>query len=201
MKLTLRKAHVLAKQLAQYAQNASGYETIDHRGFQIVSAGATLEDIQQGAEITAAKFDTKRINISKVLDIHHVIRGLIGKQNATATLVEGGPSVNELLTLKAQAESTIRLYDDYSHPNDTIINDDVVLASVVGNGGQVATVSLAQCSAGVDLHNEFNRRYMVAKKLQAEVVDSLTALNNTITVDLTDFADAVEEAKQIAGIV
>lgn len=213
MKLTLRKAHVLAKQIQQYVNNV-GSINVDY-----ISLSCHDTNAEQVHKVSADAANATREHcriLQNGLVLVQAIREKIGQKNHTESNA-AGKTVNQLLADKATAEATMRLMSNCSVPVsaptlDELQNSDqaVVYTALdrhlrIGGhaaGPVVSNFQLADTGAGLQLQYDMHQTYMIAKRELAEVIDDLAFLNNSLYIELNDEqVEMLNDVKQHTGIV
>lgn len=213
MKLTLRKAHVLAKQIQQYVNNV-GSINVDY-----VSLSCHNTNVEQVHKVSADAANATRehcriLHISLVLV--QAIREKIGQKNHTE-INAAGKTVNQLLADKATAEATMRLMSNHSVPvsaptiDEMQTSDEAVVYNAAERHSRIvgqtsspfsANFQLADTGAGLQLQYDMHQTYMIAKRELAEVIDDLAFLNNSLYIELNDEqVEMLNDIKQHTGIV
>lgn len=180
MKLTLRKAHRLVKNLEQ----KSGF----HFEQKDVHHSATPEEVHAAiASINSINFKA----VETVLNVHEVINVIRGElQQANGTDVDGN-SVNSLLNRKVLIESQMKVLSSFREKMKT--TDAEILSTTVREvqdmHGSTSEYRSRNCRVGgisEVMHNNLNTLYVELKQEQESVSDKLAYINNKLEIEIDD---------------
>lgn len=181
MKLSLRKAHRLVKEL----QSKIGFRTTANN----------IHHSADSAEVKAVLNSVEEQNLANVqqalliVDAISEIRAAVQVLNARDV---DGDSIDSLLNAKANVESKMKVLATFAHPNKGTQEqrelqvqrqvDDA--AKHAGTGYHSSEVTVMGYS--VDAHNAFNEQYVALKQEQETISDKLAYINNSLQVEVDD---------------
>lgn len=180
MKLTLRKAHRLVKELQNNLRIGSTRKNV-HRS-------ATEQEV---ADTFAAVSLINAAAVAQTLEVVEAISEIrVALQAANATVIDG-TSIDSLLNSKVQIENKMRVLSGFSRVEETT---DVERLAVIQRQVKDAQESTSeyrdtyiqiQGLSATD-HNAFNEQYVQLKREQETVSDKLAYINNKLEIDVSD---------------
>lgn len=188
MKVTLRKAHRLVKELQSKLTVRFESKELHH-----TSVSSVIRDtVKQVNDDSAAVVE----RVLSTLDVVYDIRESLQKANSE---VHDGISVDALLNQKAIIESKMRTLSLFSSPSKQT-NEEVVshIARSVDDNHESTSeyrdVYTRVTGVSPLQHNEFNKQYVALKKEQETVSDKLAYLNNKLEIEINEeFVTLLEE--------
>lgn len=180
MKLTLRKAHRLVKELQGNLRIGSTRKNV-HRS-------ATEEEV---ADTFAAVTAINAESVKQTLDVVDAISSIREALQAANSTVIDGISIDSLLNDKVKIENKMRVLSGFSRVEETTDEERLAVIQRQVKDAQESTseyrdsyIQINGLSA-VD-HNAFNEQYVQLKREQETVSDKLAYINNKLEVDVDD---------------
>lgn len=192
MKLSLRKAHRLVKDLQSKLAVRNTAQIVHHSAdFDEVKEAITTVEAQNRANVEQALL---------VVDAISDIRAAVQVLNARDV---DGNSIDALLNAKAKVESKMKVLTAFSNPNaNTQAKREVAIqrqvndaATNAGTGYHSSEVTVM--GHNVDTHNEFNEQYVALKQEQEQISDKLAYINNLLQVEVDDKYTELFKALQV----
>lgn len=180
MKLTLRKAHRLVKDLGQKAGLRFEQKDVHH--------SATPEEVKAAIEaVNSSNFKA----VETALNVHeaiNVIRAALQKANGTEI---DGNSVDALLSRKVLIEGQMKVLSSFR--DKMKVTDSELLAKTVREVQDMHESSSEYRSTytrvgGISevMHNNLNTLYVQLKQEQEGVSDKLAYINNKLEIEIDD---------------
>lgn len=180
MKLTLRKAHRLVKELQGNLRIGSTRKNV-HRS-------ATEEEV---ADTFAAVTAINAESVKQTLDVVDAISAIREALQAANSTVIDGISIDSLLNDKVKIENKMRVLSGFSRVEETTDEERLAIIQRQVKDAQESTseyrdsyIQINGLSA-VD-HNAFNEQYVQLKREQETVSDKLAYINNKLEIDVDD---------------
>ncbi|SOK58658.1 hypothetical protein [Yersinia phage fHe-Yen9-04] len=180
MKVTLRKAHRLVKELQSKVSVRFEQKDVHH--------SATEHEIRNAiSETQTESFKSVR----RALEIQEVIFYIRQSlQNANSQSVDGN-TVNSLLNQKVLIEAQMKVLSSFREPSKTKDEDSInrVLREVKDN--HVSTSEYRDTYTRVSglssvMHDNLNNLYVSLKQEQEKVSDNLAYINNKLEIEIND---------------
>ena len=178
MKLTLRKAHRLVKELQGNLRIGSTRKNV-HR------SAAEQEVADTFAAVTAINAES----VKQTLDVVDAISAIREALQAANSTVIDGISIDSLLNDKVKIENKMRVLSGFSRVEETTDEERLSIIQRQVKDAQESTseyrdsyIQINGLSA-VD-HNEFNEQYVQLKREQEIVSDKLAYINNKLEIDV-----------------
>lgn len=180
MKLTLRKAHRLVKELQTHLRISSARKNV-HRSAteeEVASTFATVTVLNEAA-------------VKQTLDVVDAISSIRESLQAANSTVIDGISIDSLLNDKVKIESKMRVLSGFSRVEETSDAERLLVLQRSVKDAQESTSEYrdsyinVQGLSAVD-HNKFNKQYVLLKHEQEIVSDKLAYINNKLEIELDD---------------
>lgn len=191
MKLTLRKAHRLVKELQSNLRIGSTRKNV-HRS-------ASNEEVSDTfAAVTAINAEAVKQTLSVVDAISEIREAL---QAANSTVIDG-ISIDSLLNDKVKIENKMRVLSGFSRVEDETDKERLALIQRQVKDAQESTSEyrdsyiLVSGLSSVD-HNTFNEEYVQLKRQQEIVSDKLAYINNKLEIDVDNKFRELFKALQV----
>jgi len=180
MKLTLRKAHRLVKELQGNLRIGSTRKNV-HRS-------ATEEEV---ADTFAAVTAINAESVKQTLDVVDAISAIREALQAANSTVIDGISIDSLLNDKVKIENKMRVLSGFSRVEETTDAERLAMIQRQVKDAQESTSeyrdSYIQINGlSADDHNAFNEQYVQLKREQETVSDKLAYINNKLEIDVDD---------------
>jgi len=191
MKLTLRKAHRLVKELQSNLRIGSTRKNV-HRS-------ASNEEVSDTfAAVTAINAEAVKQTLSVVDAISEIREAL---QAANSTVIDG-ISIDSLLNDKVKIENKMRVLSGFSRIEDETDAERLAIIQRQVKDAQESTSEyrdsyiLVSGLSSVD-HNRFNEEYVQLKRQQEIVSDKLAYINNKLEIDVDNKFQELFKALQV----
>lgn len=180
MKITLRKAHRLVKELQSKVSVRMEQKNVHH--------SATDDEVRAAIEETQnASFQS----VEKALKIQEAIFDIRAALHVANNQVLDDNSISTLLNRKVLVESQMRVLSTFSEPSK--INDNEVLGKILRdvNDNHNSTsehrckYTLVHGMSSV-MCDYFNKLYVVLKQEQETISDKLSYINNKLDIEIDD---------------
>ena len=180
MKLTLRKAHRLVKELQGNLRIGSTRKNV-HRS-------ATEEEV---ADTFAAVTAINAESVKQTLDVVDAISAIREALQVANSTVIDGISIDSLLNDKVKIENKMRVLSGFSRVEETTDAERLAMIQRQVKDAQESTSeyrdSYIQINGlSADDHNVFNEQYVQLKREQETVSDKLAYINNKLEIDVDD---------------
>jgi uncharacterized protein YfkK (UPF0435 family) len=180
MKLTLRKAHRLVKELQGNLRIGSTRKNV-HRS-------ATEEEV---ADTFAAVTAINAESVKQTLDVVDAISAIREALQVANSTVIDGISIDSLLNDKVKIENKMRVLSGFSRVEETTDAERLAMIQRQVKDAQESTSeyrdSYIQINGlSADDHNAFNEQYVQLKREQETVSDKLAYINNKLEIDVDD---------------
>jgi hypothetical protein len=191
MKLTLRKAHRLVKELQSNLRIGSTRKNV-HRS-------ASNEEVSDTfAAVTAINAEAVKQTLSVVDAISEIREAL---QAANSTVIDG-ISIDSLLNDKVKIENKMRVLSGFSRVEDETDAERLAIIQRQVKDAQESTSEyrdsyiLVSGLSSMD-HNAFNEQYVQLKRQQEIVSDKLAYINNKLEIDVDNKFQELFKALQV----
>lgn len=191
MKLTLRKAHRLVKELQSNLRIGSTRKNV-HRS-------ASNEEVSDTfAAVTAINAEAVKQTLSVVDAISEIREAL---QAANSTVIDG-ISIDSLLNDKVKIENKMRVLSGFSRVEDETYAERLAIIQRQVKDAQESTSEyrdsyiLVSGLSSMD-HNAFNEQYVQLKREQEIVSDKLAYINNKLEIDVDNKFQELFKALQV----
>lgn len=180
MKLTLRKAHRLVKELQGNLRIGSTRKNV-HRS-------ATEEEV---ADTFTAVTAINAESVKQTLDVVDAISAIREALQVANSTVIDGISIDSLLNDKVKIENKMRVLSGFSRVEETTDAERLAMIQRQVKDAQESTSeyrdSYIQINGlSADDHNAFNEQYVQLKREQETVSDKLAYINNKLEIDVDD---------------
>lgn len=180
MKLTLRKAHRLVKELQGNLRIGSTRKNV-HRS-------ATEEEV---ADTFAAVTAINAESVKQTLDVVDAISAIREALQVANSTVIDGISIDSLLNDKVKIENKMRVLSGFSRVEETTDAERLAMIQRQVKDAQESTSEYRESyiqinGLSADDHNAFNEQYVQLKREQETVSDKLAYINNKLEIDVDD---------------
>lgn len=181
MKLTLRKAHRLVKDLQSKLGVRNVTKNIHH--------SASTEEVQDTIALVEA---LNRSSVEQTLDVVEAISDIRAAVQVLNARDVDGDTIDSLLNQKVKVESKMKVLAQFSYPTqqdqagrELAIRRQVQdSAKHAGSGMYHNEVSVSGQS--VESHVQFNEQFVALKQEQERISDKLAYINNALHVEIDD---------------
>lgn len=179
MKLTLRKAHRLVKDL----QSKLGVRTIT----KSVHHSAEFDEVKNTIKLVEALNCASVEQTLQVVDAISDIREAVQVLNSREV---DGNTIDALLNAKAKVESKMKVLSGFSYPSQNEQKArEVAIHRQVDDAKKLSSGYFNDVSVSgfnVEDHNVFNEQYVSLKQEQESISDKLAYINNSLQVEIDD---------------
>lgn len=181
MKLTLRKAHRLVKDL-QTKLSVRGVAKTIHHSANAVEVYATIALVE----------GLNRASVEQTLDVAAAISEIRTAVQVLNARDVDGDTIDSLLNAKVLVETQMKVLSAFSYPTQQVQEDRELaisrqvqdIAKHAGSGMYNNEVSVSGHS--VHSHTLFNQQYVALKQEQERISDKLAYINNSLQVEIND---------------
>lgn len=181
MKLTLRKAHRLVKDLQSKLSIRLVSKNIHHT--------ASPDEVQDAIALVEA---LNRASVEQTLDVVEAISDIRAAVQVLNARDVDGDTIDSLLNQKVQVESKMKVLSSFAYPTQVVqaereldihrqVQDS---AKHAGSGMYRNEVSVS--GQNVETHVQFNEQYVALKQEQERISDKLAYINNALHVEIDD---------------
>ena len=179
MKISLRKAHRLVKDLQTKIASRPTGRTLHHTSDE----AEVLKVISEVEKANAESIETSLKVVEAISDIRSAVQTLNAKD------VDGN-SIDSLLNRKVQIESKMKVLATFGTPTkETQDNRVLNIKRQVLDSNKTTNVYASDATVNgynVSTSLAFNAQYVELKKEQEEVSDKLAYINNLLQVEIDD---------------
>jgi|AGFT01.1.fsa_nt_gi hypothetical protein len=192
MKLSLRKAHRLVKDLQSHLSVRVGAAKLHHSA-----------DEEEILAVISAVENSNKLSVVQSLIVVEVISEIRAAVQALNSQVVDGDSIDSLLNRKVQIESKMRVLAQFTAPSKDsqekrVLNIKRQVQDAAKNSGSMYSNSEVQVAGyAVEDHNDFNEVYVELKQEQETVSDKLAYINNLLQVEIDDKHKPLLKALQV----
>lgn len=181
MKLTLRKAHRLVKDLQSKLNVRNVSKNIHH--------SASADEVQDTIALVEA---LNRASVEQTLDVVEAISDIRAAVQVLNARDVDGDTIDSLLNAKVQVESKMKVLAQFAYPTQqdqasrelSISRQVQDSAKHAGSGMYHNEVTVS--GHNVATHTEFNEQYVALKQEQERISDKLAYINNALHVEIDD---------------
>lgn len=181
MKLTLRKAHRLVKDL-QTKLSVRGIAKTIHHSADADEVSATIALVE----------GLNRASVEQTLDVAAAISEIRAAVQVLNSRNVDGDTIDSLLNAKVLVETQMKVLSAFSYPTQQVQEDRELaisrqvqdIAKHAGSGMYNNEVSVSGHS--VHAHTLFNQQYVALKQEQERISDKLAYINNSLQVEIND---------------
>lgn len=181
MKLTLRKAHRLVKDLQAKLSVRNVSKNIHH--------SASDDEV---TETIALVEGLNRASVEQTLEVAEAISAIRSAVQVLNARDVDGDTIDSLLNAKVLVETKMRVLSSFAYPTQQVQEDRELAirrqvsdaAKHAGSGMYHNEVSVSGHS--VESHTQFNEQYVALKQEQERISDKLAYINNALHVEIDD---------------